>query len=301
MNSTQHLWHGITQIKGCNPESPLPPLLQMPTETPWSILGAAQYLALHAAEFDETIGGLVKRVTAAWQAQQCQVLVNERQQPWAYAGLALTSGDLDLITPFGHDDAALAHWQVTLSAHRHAFPPAHASTNQQGHTKTKSEIASTQHPVFDPYQMLGMICWLMNASDYHQYWPIQSLHTELMPALRRGQYRIYLNPEQQPRGFVSWAHLSADGLAQVLADGTDLTDADWDAGQHTMINDLIAPWGDGKTVIHHLRTEVFPKQRVLGVRRHRDGTLRKHFFFRGEQVTPIHSSNPQPPNSAASI
>lgn len=133
----------------------------------------------------------------------------------------------------------------------------------------------------NPYQALGMISWLMSASDYHQHWSTQTLHIELIPALERSQYRIYLNQQHQPRGFVSWANLSTEGLARVLADQTNLADADWDAGCHAMINDLVAPWGDVKTIVHHLRTEVFPKQRVLGVRRRPDGSLRKYFFFRG--------------------
>lgn len=150
----------------------------------------------------------------------------------------------------------------------------------------------TQQTTLDPYQALGMIGWLMAASEYHQQWSTQTLHTELMPALRRGQYRIFLNQDHQPRGFVSWAHLSTAGLAQVLADQSELNDADWDAGNHTMVNDLIAPWGDAKTVVHHLRTQIFPQQRVLGIRRHRDGTVRKHYFFRGQQASTSKRSMP---------
>ena len=153
--------------------------------------------------------------------------------------------------------------------------------NPTQHTGLGITQLANSDPTLEPYRLLGMICELMSASDYHQHWPIQALHTELLPALRRNQYRIYLNQEHQPFGFVSWANLSAKGLAQVLADQIDLQDSDWDAGDYPMINDLIAPWGDAKRIIRHLRTEVFPNQRVLGIRRHRDGTLRKYFFFRG--------------------
>jgi cytolysin-activating lysine-acyltransferase len=103
-----------------------------------------------------------------------------------------------------------------------------------------------------------------------------------------------LDANLQPRGFVSWANLSASGLTQVLSDQVDLQDQDWDAGPYPMVNDIIAPWGEAKLIIHNLRTEVFPTQRVLGIRRNQDGTIRKYFFFRGIAA----SEKPIAPNSA---
>lgn len=159
---------------------------------------------------------------------------------------------------------------------------------------TRKHQPNTIHS-FDEYQVLGIVCWLMSASKYHRTWPYHTLHIETLPALRRGQYRLYFDNNQQPRGFVSWANLSAQGLAKVLADQTDLVDADWDAGGHTLINDLIAPWGDTKALVHHLRAEVFPAQRVLGIRRHPNGVLRKYFFFRGSAANEPLATHATPP------
>lgn len=322
MNATERNGYGITQISNLNPDSKLPSLPMASDHCFWTLMGAAQSLAECGTPLNDSVGTWVSRTQGAWQTQQCQLWVNAEQQPWAYAswctvsaerhealcqGSPLTAEDwnpehadtaphvwlVDLITPFGQDETVQRHLQDQMTHHIATSTGRNSERNRkQMHPMNCVDPAETLHP----YPVLGMVNWLMNASDFHQQWPIQALHTELMPALRRGQYRLYLNQQHQPIGFVSWANLSAAGLAQVLADEVDLQDSDWDAGEHTMINDFIAPWGHAKPIIRHLRTEVFPTQRVLGIRRHHDGTLRKHFFFRGA----LASQHRTAPNSVAS-
>lgn len=142
MQLTAHTTASIIQLDGCNPASTLPPWVPNTNapSTLWQALGAAQYLALCDPYQNENLASFVPRVCTAWTQRQCQILINEAQQPWAYLawcwlssqrhkalldGVPITSENwltcphnaepylwlVDFITPFGHDEKAKQHWQ----------------------------------------------------------------------------------------------------------------------------------------------------------------------------------------------
>lgn len=136
MTSTLEPWLGVIELTHCNPPSTLPPLCTESSQTPWMMLGVAQYLALSEASLSEAMGSFIHRIMTAWQSQQWFIFVNGQRQPWGFMSwqeasenpnaansqsLSTVLADraptdpsrgwiVDIIAPFGHQDTIEQHW-----------------------------------------------------------------------------------------------------------------------------------------------------------------------------------------------
>lgn len=135
-----------------------------------------------------------------------------------------------------------------------------------------------------PYDSLGMMAWLMTHAEYHRQWPLWSLDQDILPPLMLGQYKLYLDEEQNPVGFVTWAWLDDSGRDTVLEGKAVPGFKAWNAGEHLMVNDFVAPWGHAKFVTNDMRTVMFPNTKGFALRRNPDGSVRKLYFCRGRNA-----------------
>lgn len=113
--------------------------------------------------------------------------------------------------------------------------------------------------------MLGEIAWLMAQSPLHRSWPLESLMQWVAPALALKQCRTY-HRDQRPVAYVSWARLSRETEEAYVLNPRGLQPANWNNGQRLWVIDLIAPFGDGGTVIRDLRTGLFRDEVVRALR-----------------------------------
>lgn len=135
-----------------------------------------------------------------------------------------------------------------------------------------------------PYESLGMMAWLMSHADYHSRWPLWSFKDDILPPLLNSQYRIYLDEHNNPVGFVTWAWLNQTGKQKALMQSGCLALKDWNAGEHLMINDFVAPWGHARQMATDLRRGLFTKARGFALRRNPDGSVRKMMIGQGREA-----------------
>lgn len=160
------------------------------------------------------------------------------------------------------------------------------------------------NPLAHPYAALGAMTWLMAQSPYHRQWNAHDVHTELLPPIVLGQYRLYRDTTGTPIGFATWAHISDDVLAALQERRRPLVFDDWNSGATNLINDFVAPWGHGPWIVNELRATRFAGQQGIGLRRRMDGSIRKTYRWRGK-AAPLPElpggavSHPQAPGFSA--
>ncbi|EKF17517.1 toxin-activating lysine-acyltransferase [Nitratireductor pacificus] len=127
----------------------------------------------------------------------------------------------------------------------------------------------------DLYAGIGYALELLARSDYHRAFPASPyIAVEILPPLNRGQFRFYLADDHVPQGMVTWAWLDGAVEEEILQTCRALHAHEWNCGPCLFINDFIAPHGNSRAVIHDLKSCGFLTERVSGIRRHRDGSLR---------------------------
>lgn len=127
----------------------------------------------------------------------------------------------------------------------------------------------------DLYLATGFAFELLARSTYHQQFSIGSYFTvEILPALRCGQSRFYVNNDGVPTGMVTWARLSDAVEADVLETGRALDLDEWACGPNLFFNDFIAPYGTKSAIVRDLRN-VFPGETGSSLRRTEGAAVRK--------------------------
>jgi len=119
---------------------------------------------------------------------------------------------------------------------------------------------------------LGEVTSLLAQSELHQDHTIGHLGELIVPALLRGQIRIWRN-NSGPVGFASWAFLDAETEAAVLYHDHQLREDEWDCGPRPVVVDFVAPFGDGFRMARDLSRTVFPNRAVTSVRRDSAGNV----------------------------
>ncbi|CUH80085.1 toxin-activating lysine-acyltransferase [Tropicibacter naphthalenivorans] len=129
----------------------------------------------------------------------------------------------------------------------------------------------------DVYASAGFALELLARSRYHKQYPLNTyFHTEIFPALRRGQSRVYLTEQGVPTAMVTWAWLSEEVQQEVHSTGRALRAAEWTCGDRLFFNDWITPYGNIREVLHDMLHVVFPDTaEATSLRRNQDGSVRR--------------------------
>jgi len=143
---------------------------------------------------------------------------------------------------------------------------------------------------FDPseiYLAIGEVTSLLAQSPLHQRREIGQIGELILPALMRGQIRIWRSA-QDPVGFAIWAWLDATTQTRVLHEGYLPEGDEWACGDRPVIIDFVAPFGGGFRMARDLSRQVFPNRALCSVRRDDEGQAIKIVHWPGTDANGTH-------------
>lgn len=135
------------------------------------------------------------------------------------------------------------------------------------------------------YEMVGFSIELLSKSVYHRRFNMNNyLQIEILPPIRKGQVKFYLDEKGMPIAMVTWAWLSDKTEKEVLSTGRALNENEWCCGEKLFCNDWVTPFNNLRKVVHDISTNVFPDQVGTSVRRNPDGSVRKINRWLGKNI-----------------
>ena len=145
---------------------------------------------------------------------------------------------------------------------------------------TKDNGILTKIPPEKRYQLMGEVLSLMLASEFHQPYLINDFGTAILVPIHFNQFRIY-KKNNTPIGFVSWAFFSKDIAEKYRHGNYHLTFDDWKSGDELWFIDFIAPYGNIRSIVKDLKTNVFPDKDIANSLRYKsNGDGKKVMTFR---------------------
>lgn len=122
------------------------------------------------------------------------------------------------------------------------------------------------------FEALGMIIAVAMDSHYSD-WSIYEVERHIVPALKSGQCKIYVNDDVGPAAFVTWAFLDDECHEAMLSHGRNPPADRWAAGKHLWVMDIVAPYGDAPRIVRDLQRNLFPNMHGHSIRRDPDGRV----------------------------
>lgn len=129
---------------------------------------------------------------------------------------------------------------------------------------------------FDALCALGMTIEMMASSTYHQRFGLADyLPVEILPPIKAGQFKCYLDQRGAPLGIMTWAWISEDELEEICNTGRSLEHWEWTSGAQPFINDWLAEPSAFKVVMREMRDSIFCDHTVTCLRRALDGSVQR--------------------------
>lgn len=135
-------------------------------------------------------------------------------------------------------------------------------------------------------EVLGSAAWLWMHSAAHRDFPLHTLPTLLLPAIKHRQF-VLASQAGKPVFYLSWANFSLQAEQRYLGNNPLLMpEADWNCGDRLWLLDWIAPFGHTKTMSRMIRQQLFANRcmRALYHRGNERGLRIK--TFQGAAVPP---------------
>lgn len=135
-------------------------------------------------------------------------------------------------------------------------------------------------------EVLGSVAWLWMHSASHRNFPLHTLPTLLLPAIKNRQF-ILASESGRAVFYLSWANFSIDAEGRYLANSPLLMpEADWNSGDRMWVLDWVAPFGHTAMVCGLLRRQLLASRwwRALDHRGNERGFQVK--TYRGMAVLP---------------
>lgn len=107
----------------------------------------------------------------------------------------------------------------------------------------------------------GAIMFLASLSQTHRTHTLAQNFYGFETPLRLKQYNIFRDAEGYPRGFATFAGLSAEAELRYAVEQTPLKPEDWTSGSSFWIIDFVMPFGQAPQVIEKLKSDL-PYKRV---------------------------------------
>ena len=135
----------------------------------------------------------------------------------------------------------------------------------------------------DFYERLGAVIALLAGSSYHSRFELRGyLRDEIAPAFRRGTIRFF-HRDGDVIGFVTWSTVSETTILELAKGDRPIREAEWQSGQHVLINDLVVTEPHGRDVISELKSGMFADHIVHAFRRHANGSIKRRCRFIGDR------------------
>ena len=122
----------------------------------------------------------------------------------------------------------------------------------QQNTKNTSQSKVKMPHVSVPL-CLGQMALLAMESPIHQHVSLNALKTMLLPAVVRGQFKIF-HFKGKLSGFITWAYLSDESFNKYVNNNMTLSSEDWDSGERVWIMEVVAPFGHYNMIINELES-----------------------------------------------
>jgi cytolysin-activating lysine-acyltransferase len=105
--------------------------------------------------------------------------------------------------------------------------------------------------------VLGHVAWLYMQSGMHRHFFVHDFETRVVPPLVLDQCRLFVGGDSGglPVGFASWARFSEEAEQRYCATQRPKID-DWRSGDRLWLVDLVAPFGDRRTLLEQIRQAV---------------------------------------------
>ena len=124
-----------------------------------------------------------------------------------------------------------------------------------------------------PFEALGMMTALAMECRYRR-WSVIDLEVNILPALRCGQSKIYLDPEQRPMGFLTWALVDEECHHALMMEGRNPPDDRWCSGPHLWFVDIVSPFGSPYPIVRDMQRNGFPDfARAYSIKRNAAGEI----------------------------
>ncbi|SMB21502.1 putative hemolysin activating-like protein [Sterolibacterium denitrificans] len=135
-------------------------------------------------------------------------------------------------------------------------------------------------------EVLGSAVWLWMHSASHRDFPLHTLPTLLLPAIKHRQF-ILASQADKPVFYLSWANFDLQAERRYLSNNPlSMPEADWNCGDRQWLLDWVAPFGHTQAMSRMLKRRLFANRclRTLYHRGNERGFRIKH--FRGSAVLP---------------
>jgi cytolysin-activating lysine-acyltransferase len=109
----------------------------------------------------------------------------------------------------------------------------------------------------DVSRVFSGVLYLRDRSPLQASYPIDMLTARIAPSLALAQFSYYVDEVGAPVGFCNWAWLSPAVLNDVLANGRDLRESEFDCGDQPFFYEFLAPFGHGRQMVRALRALPF--------------------------------------------
>lgn len=116
------------------------------------------------------------------------------------------------------------------------------------------------------YETVGQIVSLLSHSPMHRHFPVSDVTDLILPPVLKGQYRLYKNEFGAAIALVCWGYFSDQARDKFLGCKDILSIEEWTSGPTVFVTDFIAPFGQAKSIVKDLKTNVFPNDVVYALR-----------------------------------
>lgn len=132
-------------------------------------------------------------------------------------------------------------------------------------------------------QIFTAACLLMMRVPQYRRYTLEDLERLLLPPIVLGQCKLYLDEDNKPLAFCSWARLSEGARDGFLARTRKIQPDDWNSGDELWFMDFIAPNGNVRGIIEDLY-KLHPGQVGHFARSHGTGKVQRVGRFNNAHV-----------------
>ncbi|GFN46287.1 toxin-activating lysine-acyltransferase [Candidatus Regiella insecticola] len=105
-------------------------------------------------------------------------------------------------------------------------------------------------------RVIGGVLLLSQYSPLHRLYSIGEWQQRTLPSFQINQYCYYENSQGKPVAFFNWAFVS-EKIRDELCSGRNIIESDWQSGENIFIPEMIAPFGQVKTIVKDIRQRIF--------------------------------------------
>ena len=138
--------------------------------------------------------------------------------------------------------------------------------------------------VYSSFEAVGIVTALAMESEYSS-WSLAEVKEYIMPALISGQFKIYVEGDDKPFAFVSWALVDDECHKILLESGQNPPSDRWSSGCNLWFIDVVAPFGGVLHIIRDMQRSQFSKYgRAHSIKRKPDGSVHRVKVWRNALV-----------------